>query len=112
MKKIVVLLFVLFLVGCKEEKVEPIKDTVDTINESNEATVTLQVQNLLKEAEMKWLTSEQECFSVSELSTSATSGSVCHDSSYNIYAKDVEIDGFICNGGKTNLKCVGESNDK
>ena len=113
MKKIIVLLCILMLVGCgEEEKVEPIKDTVDTINESKKATVTMKVQNLLKEAEMKFLTSEQECLSVSELSTSATTGSICRDSSYNIYAKDVQLEGFICNGSKTNLSCVGENNDQ
>lgn len=90
---------------------EPIKDTVDTINESKQATTLIQVQNLLKEAEMKWLTVDSECLLVSELSTMAESGEICHDSSYNSYAKDVKINDLICNGNKSNLKCVGESND-
>ncbi len=113
MKKIWIVLFTLMLVGCGETKTPtPITDTVDKINESKEATAVLQVNNLLKEAEMKWLTGlDQKCISVSELSTSSTSGSICLDDSSNMYAKDVIINGYTCNGYKTTLKCVGGSND-
>lgn len=101
------------LIGCGETKTpSPIKDTVDKIDESKEKTVILQVNNLLKEAEMKWLTGiDKECITVSEISMSLSIGEICLDDSSNIYAKDVIIEGYTCNGYKTNLKCVGESND-
>lgn len=112
MKKGVILLSLLILVGCGEKKVEPIKETVDTIHDSKKSVVALQVNNLLKEAEMKLLGSVNNCVLAKELSGNASDGSICYDTNGNIYAKDVKIDGFICNGTHTNLSCVGDSSDK
>lgn len=112
MKKGIVLLSFLILVGCGE-KVEPVKETVDTIQNSKKSVVTLQVNNLLKEAEIKLLYgSTSNCILAKDLSGNATSGSICYDNSGTIYAKDIKIDGFVCNGNKTNLSCVGDSSDK
>lgn len=112
MKKIVLILLVFLLVGCGEKKVEPVKDTVDKIQESKESVVRLEVVNLMRSAEMKLLSSGENCVLAKELSGKVTSGSYCQEESGKIIAKDIKMEGYTCNGDKTNLKCVGDSNDQ
>lgn len=111
MKKIVYVLLSCLLVGCGEKKVEPIKDTVDQIKESKDSVVRLEVVNLMRSAEMKILSSGESCVAAKELSGRITSGSYCQDESGKTVAKDVKMEGYTCNGDKTTLKCVGDSND-
>lgn len=112
MKRIFVGLLLFLMVGCGEKKPEPVKDTIDTIQESKKNMTVIQVNNLFKEAEMKWISgSDKKCINVKELTTSAQEGSICMDDKQTIFAKDVKIDNLVCNGSKTTLNCVGGSND-
>lgn len=113
MKKIVVILAILLLVGCGEKSPKPVKDTVDHIVESKESTVKIQVINILKEAETKWMMGiEQTCISASELvSGRDAKGDVCINEEYIVYAKDISYQNYTCNGTKDSLSCVGEEND-
>lgn len=112
MKKIMLIICIMLLVGCNEKKVEPIKDTVDTIQDSKKSIAVTKTQSMINEAEMKFLTLDKSCISVNELSQNAESGMLCLESNGNIYAKDVKIEGYICNGNKMNVSCVGDNSDK
>lgn len=112
MKKVMLCLGILLLVGCGEKKVEPVKDTIDTIQDSKKSIAITKTQSMLKEAEMKFLTLEKTCLDAKDLSQNAESGTICLDDSSKLYAKDVQVEGYICNGYKTSLNCAGGSNDK
>lgn len=112
MKKIIICFCIFLVVGCGEKKVEPVKDTIDTIEDSKKSVAVMKTQSMINEAEIKFLTLDKTCISVSELSINAESGTICLDDSSNLCAKDVKIEGYVCNGYKTSISCVGGSNDK
>lgn len=111
MKKFILFLFFLLLVGC-DKKETPILEPVDIIDSSKESLAVLQVTSLMQEAEQKWILGEySSCISVQELSNSiSASGSFCIEQD-TIVAKDVSYDGYLCSGKKSEIKCVGESSD-
>lgn len=111
MKKISILILLVLLTGCGNTKT-PTEKTIEQIERSKESAARIEVDNLLLEAEIKLLNTGKKCISVKNLNTKATSGNICRDSSNNLYAKDVKVDKYICNGHKNDLKCVGEDNDK
>ncbi len=112
MKKIIILFCILLLSGCGEKK-EPLKETTDTIKESKKSTVRLQIFKMFEEAEMKWTMGyEGNCMPVSDLkSNQGAQGVICIGADNTLYADDIEYAGYICNGQKSNLECVGDNDD-
>ncbi len=114
MKKMWYVIILMFIVGCGEtEPTKPVQDTVDTIQESDQALAVTYVKELLSAAEMSLLTNmDQTCLQAKELgSKGATAGEICVEESGNVVAQNVEYRGYVCNGNKTNMNCVVKTDD-
>ncbi len=114
MKKISLLCMILLLLGCgKLEEPKPVQDAIDTIEESNASVAKVYVTHLLNQAEIELMQKlDASCIKASTVGNQdATAGEFCVQENGDIVAKNVEYQGFICNGAKTNMSCVVKSND-
>ena len=116
MKKIIVILMMFILCGCKDSMNVP-KNTVETIDTSKHKVAIVSTGEYLTQAEVQYTSDmmysqEKDCYSVQELNvkTSAKDGKVCYKSGAFV-AQNITFDEFVCNEKKNEVKCEA-LNDK